>query len=94
LDSAIISNKSAFPKVKIPPTYLTKFESLKMSDTVNIYRSPVDSMFLLLKPIYQPAKSVRYTNYIWHKSMKSDSCESGNNTTPACHILTLSITTM
>ena len=34
-------------------------------------------MYLLLKPKYQPTKTVRYTNRIWHKSIKSDSCTSG-----------------
>jgi hypothetical protein len=33
--------------------------------------------YLLLKPRYQSAKSVRYTNYICYKSIKSDSWESG-----------------
>ena len=34
-------------------------------------------VYLLLKPTYQAAEIVRYSNYICHKSIKSDSWESG-----------------
>ena len=60
--------------------------ALKIKDTIRNIEFE-GWVYLLLKPTYQAAEIVRYSNYICHKSIKSDSWESGK----VCQVLNPSI---